>query len=322
MSIPRDRILQCSKVKPRTLQLYHNAVSGFLEWAKQRRKCLGSHEMVDEHMSGYIHHLCENGSSMSDASYAIFGFILLRSRWHIPDKLQFPVARQALKGWKSRFPGKVRTGVDLALWDLVALGAFQLGFKFTACAILVQGDCYLRPCEVLGLTKRHLIRPQRRLQKWGVVVGLEEDGVPSKTGEFDECVFADTASRSDVNSILSHLARRPIQQSLSVFHPLTASDYNAQIAKSAVHVGLQHLHLTAHMLRHSGASHDSYYQLRTLKEIQYRGRWKAVSSVARYKKPGKMLLSQQNVSSSVWKRADAARPELIASLNRFFSNWV
>lgn len=206
--------------------------------------------------------------------------------------------------------------MDLVLWDWVAYHACLQGFFHTAAAILIQGDCYLRPCETLSLTKRHLIAPQRRMRTWGVVIGLEEDSIPSKSGEFDECVFADSPGRSDVNLILALLSRRKLGRHVSLFHPLTAKQYNSQIQSSAAKAGLSSFRLTAHHLRHSGASHDAYYKVRTLKEIQTRGRWKAANSVNRYRKPGRMLLSQASVTRHVWKQAEGARSKVIKSLSQ------
>lgn len=250
----------------------------------------------------------------------VFGWILLRPKFHLPDKAMLPISRQALKGWKVRYPGRARTGVDLCLWDLVAWGAIQLGFFLTACGILIQGDLYLRPSELLDLTARHLLSPQRRVKKWGVVVGLSEDGMPSKSGEFDECVFADTSERSDVNQILAWLKSYCLSPTTSIFHPLTLAQYEDQIKKAACLVKLGSLRLTPHMLRHSGASHDAFYSIRSIREIQVRGRWKAAASVARYKKPGRMLLSQAEVSKSVWREADLARPKVLSSLSHYFKS--
>lgn len=41
--------------------------------------------------------------------------------------------------------------------------------------------------------------------------------------------------------------------------------------------------------RHSGPSYDAIHQLRSLPEIQQRGRWSCPGSVARYKRPGSAL---------------------------------
>ena len=153
-----------------------------------------------------------------------------------------------------------------------------------------------------------------------VVVGLSEDGMPSKSGEFDECVFADTSERSDVNQILAWLKSYCLSPTTSIFHPLTLAQYEDQIKKAACLVKLGSLRLTPHMLRHSGASHDAFYSIRSIREIQVRGRWKAAASVARYKKPGRMLLSQAEVSKSVWREADLARPKVLSSLSHYFKS--
>lgn len=318
--IADNRLLQCAKVKPVTLKVYHRGVCDFSEWAKNNCKSLTSHLRTDEAMSQYIHHLCWEGRSITEASNVVFGWILLRSpaSWHMPDKEKLPISRQALKGWRSRYPGRARTGVDLILWDLVALGAARQGNFLTACAILIQGDTYMRPSEVLNVTMRHLLRPLRSKKVWGIMIGLSEEGTPAKNGEFDECVFLDTPSRLHVNDIITGLVRRAKINGNAIFDQLTLEQYEKQVQAAATSVALGHLKLVPHMLRHSGASHDAFHELRSFKEIQVRGRWKAVKSLNRYKKPGLMLLTQSSVTRATWKNADKARPELLRLLQQFF----
>lgn len=315
-----NRILQCSKVKPKTLKVYDRSASEFVAWCKLNNKSLGSHLRTDEAMSRYIHELCWEGVSLTEASYAVFGYIMLRSpsSWHMHDREKFPISRQALKGWKARFPGKSRTGVDLVLWDLVALSACEVGNFFTAAAIILQGDTYLRPSELLELTVRHMLKPCRRQKCWGVMVGLSDDGVPAKNGEFDECVFLDTTARPDVNQVASLLVKNACSADGMLFGTLSLEQYEKQIKQAASAVSLGHLNLCPHMLRHSGASHDAFHQERSLKEIQVRGRWKAVQSVNRYRKPGLMLLRQSSVPRSVWKKADQSRQLVLSHLRKFF----
>ena len=110
----------------------------------------------------FLRELCEQGEPMSYGSYAVFGWIKIRSTFHLEAKHQLPFSREALKGWKSRFPGHTKTGVDLVLWDLIALKALDRGFPLCAAAILIQGDAYLRPCELFDMTQQHLVTPTYR----------------------------------------------------------------------------------------------------------------------------------------------------------------
>ena len=57
------------------------------------------------------------------------------------------------------FPGSSRAGVDLKIWDLVALKCLQNGAPLAAAAILVQGDGYLRLCEIMSLRRGSVIPP-------------------------------------------------------------------------------------------------------------------------------------------------------------------
>lgn len=117
--MPASKALLVSKVKAKTLQLYSEAVEEFELWANNLKKNLRSHKNVDLAMSEYLQYLCLNGESIIAGSYTVSGWILIRSEEHLDNRMQLPFARQALKGWKARFPGHSRTA-----WGR----SFNLGF--------------------------------------------------------------------------------------------------------------------------------------------------------------------------------------------------
>ncbi len=314
--IPAHKALRVSKVSPKTQQQYLDAVQKFEGWCRKRRRSISSHRRVDEAMAVYLQFLCCEGEPFNDGSYCVYGWILLRSQEHCDPKFQLPFSRQALKGWKAKFPGSSRSGVDLVLWDLVALECIQQGWWLSACAILIQGDAYLRPSEVFAITKKHLVPPRAARKKsiWGVIIGLLEAGRPTKSGDYDDVVLFDTSCRADVNQVVSILAKRSISDDVSIFSPLNQTQYGRNIETALKNLGLERLGLTPHSLRHSGASTDCFHKFRDPKTIQARGRWKAAESVKRYKKPGRMLLTQKNVSKAIWTRAVSARPLVISAI--------
>ena len=190
-----------------------------------------------------------------------------------------------------------------------------------AAAILIQGDTYLRPSELLALKPQHVIRPaaSRRSGIYGVIVGPFEDGKPTKAKAYDDCVLLDTGSRSDVNAVMAGLLQFS-KTSEFLFTGLDLHSYGLQISKAAKASKLEALHLTPHVLRHSGASHDAYHKVRGFSEIQSRGRWQCSKSVERYKKPGRMLLQHSKVPNNVWRDARAARTKIVLLLSKFLSN--
>ena len=151
-----------------------------------------------------------------------------------------PFAKQSLRGWKTRFPGKVRSGVDLAIWDLMALQCHRHGPPLAAAGILLQGDSCLRTGELFSFTKKHLISPRAARSKgiWGIVVGLLEVGSLSKNKDLDDCVLFNSGCRSDLNKLCSLLMRRKLEPGKPLLHPLTASKYNEAIQHAAKFWGL------------------------------------------------------------------------------------
>ena len=90
------------------------------------------------------------------------------------------------------------------LWDLVALSAAKKNHFETAAAILIHGDAYLRPCEILAATRECVIQPRSSVQPqlWGLVIAPMEAGVPIKAGEFDDTILFNSPQRGDVNAVV------------------------------------------------------------------------------------------------------------------------
>ena len=155
-------------------------------------------------------------------------------------------------------------------------------------------------------------------RSWGIVIDPIEYNVPTKTGEFDDCVLLDSPGREDLAVVLKFLLKQCKASSDRLFGGLTLATYNSDISQACGVLGLERLRLTAHMLRHSGPSHDSYHKVRSLDAIQQRGRWKALSSMNRYRKPGRMLILHQMVPEQVWASAPMARRNLIQEFSKPF----
>ena len=254
-----------------------------------------------------------------DARSTVFGYILLHMNSDMPEKMLLSQSKAALKGWSSRFPLHSRTGVDLQVWDVVAWQCLENDDPLAAAAIMIQGDSYLRPTEVLQLQASHVLKPiKSRANCWGFIVGHRDEGIPTKAGLYDDCVLLNTPSRSDLGVVMKYLMSHCKRPSAKLFRGLTLRDYNSSIKEACEKLGLQHLKLTPHVLRHSGPSSDICHKVRSLKAIQQRGRWASPKSVARYQKPGRMLMLHQLVPQHIWDRTKSCRRDAI----KFFQQHV
>ena len=99
-------------------------------------------------MAEYFADLYEDGEMYNEASYTLYGYILLRTNVSVPDRDLYPRARGALRGWNSASPQSSRTGADPLIWFLMASSMVDTDPQ-AAAALLLQLDTYARPSEII-----------------------------------------------------------------------------------------------------------------------------------------------------------------------------
>ena len=178
--------------------------------------------------------------------------------------------------------------------------AIYLNRRSLAAAMLLGFTAYLRPSELVELTPATFVPPQTRvdsrLKYWAVIVRPLELGIPAKTTDFDESVVLGSPHLEWFGEVFQVLRHRPHDQRV---WPFDLMEYGQQLSEIAVLAGVSCLQVEPYSLRHRGASHDSLMQYRTLTGIEERGRWKADSSVLRYKKAARALQRIGLLSSDV-----------------------
>ena len=123
---------------------------------------------------------------------------------------------------------------------------------------------------------------------WTLTVAPQEEGVPTKTGEFDLSIELDLDEHSFLGKVLAHKLRKRKNERdgpvLELRHHRSSPRLFADAGEALKAVPVP----TQHQLRHGGASHDASTGQRTLPEIKARGHWESDRSVKRYRKPGRM----------------------------------
>lgn len=317
--LPRFKQLRALRVKDPTLIKYAESVDKFKAYCKRRKLSVTRLELVDRSMATFFADLCEEGASYNDASYTLFGFIVLEAQSNLPERQLFPLSRGALKGWSSRYPQCSRTGADPLLWHLIA--EHMLGSAPMYAAVgLIQLDTYARPSEILGLRKQDIIKPSsRHCCFWGIIFGNSSSGGQTKTGTQDDTVLLDSTDREYAKQILAIVfaaAKRPHDR---LFPGASLREYEAVMREAKRAAGLGAMALTPHAVRHSGPSIDFLHRTRLPEEILARGRWKTLRSIQRYQKPGQMLSRMGKVDHAIWAKARASLPRILSQLKKAFN---
>lgn len=209
-------------------------------------------------------------------------------------------AERAIRGWSRHSVTRVRSPMPLQV--LMAIVGFLLHHQWgvPAIALLLTFCAYLRPGECFSLLRSHLSPPFPRdgIYFWSVCFRLQEDGVPTKTGVFDESLVLDGVLGAVLNELLPSLYRSR-GDSESLWKGYSWEDMLGVLRLACSRLHLEPLGLEWYCLRHGGASHDAAHQLRSAEAVQKRLRHASVTSVRRYEKAGRLAAELRKVPSDV-----------------------
>lgn len=194
-----------------------------------------------------------------------------------------------------------------------------------ACALAIQWDLYLRPSEVLELECADVVENAARNGALAAIARAAPDSKegsltdligarrglprskPAKNNEHDGTVLAGDAisrraGRTWIASLLRTLRGRPTNDDR--LFTLNLCQFDRICRATCERMSLRpDLFFSPHCARHGGASADAALELRSLAEIQSRGRWAAKSSVARYRKTGTYARQLARLSPSQARQA-------------------
>ena len=174
------------------------------------------------------------------------------------------------------------------------------GWTWAALALVIGFITYLRPGELLTLSKKHLIAPypSAGLCHWSIIYRLVEDGKPTKSGEFEEAVSIDGPWATWLTPILEALHHR-LGAEQGVWMGLTADQLINMLRVAATRLNLAHLGVEWYNVRHGGASHDAVFKLRETLQIQKRLRHSSLNTVRRYEKSAKLASELRRADKEV-----------------------
>jgi len=312
-----ERFLQDSRVKAPTLNKYRQAVDTFKRFANESHLPLDSPDAVDYAMNIFLHRHFKKGEPASFGRLHIFAYQFFHSRG--PDRLYLPESKKALKGWLARCPERMREPVDESILYLLGIEMIRQGRPLAAAALALHLDTYVRPGVLVTLTTDHLWPPVPDAgppfdRYFALDLSPQHLMIPTKQGKFDDSILVADKAHSFLNVILARLYRDAAGGLL--FPGLSLMAYEQAFTRAAAALSLSHLRICPHVVRHSGASCDRFYNRRTLLEIKKRGCWQSDRSVTRYEKEALLLKSLNRLDACQQRSARLARvnfPDLLKS---------
>ena len=319
-SVRPERRLRVKRIQACTVIKYAESADNFEQWCKHHRRSFKGDVRADRSMSVYFDALFEDGAEKTAASYTLFGFIALRMLPAVPEKQCLPLSRAALGAWRGSRAGSSRVGVVPQVIFHFADFCIKQKAVEACVAVLLQYDLYARPSEILKLKAGDLVRAVDAFgTPYGVLFGNSDFDEVTKAGAQDDVVLADSCHRPWCNDILKYLYKCLADADTQVFS-LTLAQFEALFRDFSKVVGIKPGLFTPHVVRHSGPSYDIIHGHRTFEQIQSRGRWAAVQSVNRYRKPGRLLMEASKLPIQFRKYTEEPLHRALACV--FRSKWA
>ena len=319
--------LRRRRLTVRTRILYTEAACRLQRWCHEHRRSLAS-DQIDSSLEAFFEHLYLSGETAYEARMTLYG-VAWEHKMITRDINVLPCAKEALRGFVKAAPERTREPLPWAAALLISHDMIQtdgLPGLHAARALVTGFDGYARPSELL-MTRRSQVttRPAGESRYPQVALRLaptpsgedDEHARPTKTGQIDDTiVFGDSASSSAGRGQVAKLLQRlkATTSANTVLFPLTLNEFE-KLFNSALHrLELQHLRVTPHCMRHGGPSEDYAQGLRTLADIQKRGRWMSTASVRRYEKSARLLSQLGKIPPAQLKLSKRLQSTLWADL--------
>ena len=125
----------------------------------------------------------------------------------------------------------------------------------------------------------------------------------------DDVVAIGGPGREFTTSIVQAWHKHVGRQEL-FFPGLDLHRLEADMAAATAALGLDALHLTLHVVRHSGPSNDVMLKRLSLQRVQKRGRWRSFKPLVRYERHAKIMRQAGKVRPHTWALTKSAKKRI------------
>ena len=262
-----------SRVREPTLKRYQHSVQLFLIWAFTRHIVLLSEADLDSALMQYAHSGAVTKSNFNLTLAAVVFFL--------PGVAgALPYTRATQKGWNRYLPAVHKTPMVFIFVVACSYHLVQLGCPRFAAALLVQFAAFLRPGELLALTREDATLPEV-VRAAGVArepVALLSLGMRGRGTKVNRKQVAKVKHPWAIDA-LRWLKRSTRPKQLLVQG--TYAEYRAALITAADRAGFRELRFLPHCPR-AGAATQGCLDGRSVQELMTDGRWANEQSLKIY----------------------------------------
>ncbi|CAE8582583.1 unnamed protein product [Polarella glacialis] len=319
-------ILEGGSVLESTAKSYSKQLNKFYDFAEKYGVEINSAEVMDQALVDWcdMQYLDGHSHDQGDLMKAAVEFKL--PSFAKDGDLKLPRFRRTLKGWRKKAPSQTRLPAPEALVFALSGWMCQQGHVEEALYNAATHSCYLRPSEGHGLMTCDIVKPVRigGMNQHVLVLAPFERGESTKTGQYDQTVELDDVRLPTLGGLLCEQAeRRRALKGISekqdtgdvCLWSFAAGGY-LKVWREGVRVlGLGHVLQSPYQNRHGGPSRDRLLKLRSLADVQRRGRWMTTSSLRIYEKPGRVQQVLNQVSADLISFGEKCRLNFAAFIS-------
>lgn len=288
-------LLEQKAIGERASKYYNEEYQAMKSFAKSLGCAFSTPQSLDAMLTRYFNHLFLQGHPAHRGDKILASVMHHHPQYGRQGTEKLPHSWRSLKGWRRLGAGSSRKAYPLAIWAAICCEMKRKGYLQMALFTMMGLSSYARPGELLRCRVYSLVRPSPSITEfWTLLLNPEERAERSKVGEFDDSLALDSPYlRPWAFPLMKQLVNRSPELPLWCFDYSHYSKIFGQVVET---LGLD---MTPYQLRHSGPSIDRSRNLRSLLEVQKRGRWRSHKSVARYEKSARLAANFQSLSPAL-----------------------
>ena len=304
-------ILELASLKDGQRKDYARRLEQFYDFVARHQLPIETEGKLDEAMCDFADELFLNGEDSHAGEKLKAALEYARPEGIREGYLHLPRFKRAMKGWRKLAPNQTRLPMLEVLKS--AISGIMIAMRQPQMVLFneVTYSTYGRPGEILRVQPRDIVAKTSNFSRDVIVLSPLERGESSKAGIFDETLILDD-SRAPAPWLGELLKREPKQKIAAQLAEQPLWDFNAaqflRVWRQCVDIlGIPEIAQSPYQNRHGEASRDHLLKLRSVPEIQRRGRWASDASARIYGKPGRLQQAMNQFGQKWSKLGEDAR---------------